>query len=227
VTAPKKILLMATGLGVGGAEWQVVALARRFKDLRSTIVVVTLIEPGALKEELAKSEIPVISLGMKRGIPGPRALWRLAKIVRREKPDIVHSHMFHANIVARVSRIFWRDVPLVCTIHNVNEVSSRSTKWNQKTWRDDAYRWTNFLSTKTTAICDTAVRRFIDIGAFRAGQLESVVNGIVVSKFARNPEAGARLRKELGLEGRTIGLMVSRMEPPKDHALLLRAWAAA
>src|SRR5205085_7427604 len=116
---------------------------------------------------------------MKRGIPGPAALRRLAKIVRREKPDVVHAHMFHANILARVSRLGWRKIPLVCTIHNVNEVSSRSTKWNQKTWRDDAYRWTNFLASKTTAICDTAAQRYIDIGAFRPGQVESLVNGIV------------------------------------------------
>lgn len=227
MTMPKRILLIPTGLGVGGAEWQVVALARRFKELGSDVSVVTLIEPGPLKEEMAKAGVTVKSLGMKRGIPGPRALWKLAKIVRREKPDVVHSHMFHANIVARASRIFWRNVPLVCTIHNVNEVSSTSTKWNQKTWRDDAYRRTNFLASKTTAICDTATQRYIDVGAFRSGQVETMVNGIVVSKFARNAETGARLRKELGLENKTIGLMVARMEPPKDQALLLRAWAAA
>ena len=225
--ALRKILFVATGLGVGGAEWQVVALARRFQELGSGVAVVTLIEPGPLKEELAKSGIAVMSLGMKRGIPGPGALWKLARIVRREKPDVVHSHMFHANIVARASRLLWRDVPLVCTIHNVNEVSASSTKWNEKTWRDDAYRWTNFLASRTTAICETAVRRYVDVGAFQPGQIDAVVNGIVVSKFARDAVAGEKLRRELGLEGKIVGLMVARMEPPKDQALLIRAWAEA
>jgi len=155
-------------------------LAQRFRALGSSVTVVTLIEPGPLKEELARVGVPVVSLNMKRGIPGPAAIWNLARIVRREKPDIVHAHMFHANILARVSRIFWRKIPLVCTIHNVNEVSSRSTKWNEKTWRDDAYRWTNILGSKTTAICDKAVERFVGIGAFRKDRLECVPNGIVV-----------------------------------------------
>jgi glycosyltransferase involved in cell wall biosynthesis len=227
VTAPRKILFVVTGLGVGGAEWQVVALAHRFQALGSEVAVVTLIEPGPLKQEFVRAGIPVRTLGMKRGIPGPGALWKLARIVKREKPDVVHSHMFHANIVSRASRVLWRNVPLVCTIHNVNEVSASSTKWNEKTWRDDAYRWTNGLASRTTAICDTAVKRYVDVGAFRSGQVETVVNGIVVKKFARDAEAGRRLRNELGLEGKIVGLMVARMEPPKDQALLLRAWAGA
>ncbi|HUS35608.1 MAG TPA: glycosyltransferase [Verrucomicrobiae bacterium] len=227
VTAPSKILLVVTGLGVGGAEWQVVALAHRFQALGSKVAVVTLIEPGRLKEEFVRVGIPVESLGMKRGLPGPGALLKLARIVKRENPDVVHSHMFHANIVGRVSRTMWRNVPLVCTIHNVNEVSASSTKWNKKTWRDDAYRWTNGLASRTTAICDTATKRYVDVGAFRNGQIETVVNGIVVSKFARDAVAGAKLRKELGLENKIVGLMVARMEPPKDQALLLRAWAGA
>lgn len=227
VKAPRRILIVITGLGVGGAERQIVALSHRFQALGSSVVVVTLIEPGPLKEEMTRANIPVYSLGMKRGIPGPGAIFKLAKIVRREKPDVVHAHMFHANILARVSRLLWRNVPLVCAIRNVNEVSSRSTKWNDKTWRDDAYRFTNWLSQKTTAVCDTCAQRYIEVGAFQPDQIISIPNGIVISKFARDPDAGARLRKEMGLEGKIVGLMVARMEPPKDHALLLRAWAAA
>jgi glycosyltransferase involved in cell wall biosynthesis len=225
--APGRILMVVTGLGVGGAERQIVALAHRFQTLGSSIVVVTLIEPGPLKEEMTKANIPVYSLGMKRGIPGPGAIFKLAKIVRRERPDVVHAHMFHANVLARVSRIFWMKTPLVCAIRNLNEVSSRATDFEAITWRDSAYRYTNFLAQKTTAVCDTCAERYIRIGAFRAEQLVSIPNGIVVSRFVRNPEAGARLRKELGLEGKLVGLMVARMEPPKDQGLLLRAWAVA
>jgi glycosyltransferase involved in cell wall biosynthesis len=164
---------------------------------------------------------------MTRGIPGPGAILRLAKIVRREKPDVVHAHMFHANLLARVSRIFWMKTPLVCAIRNLNEVSSRATDFEAITWRDSAYRYTNFLAQKTTAVCDTCAERYIRIGAFRPEQLVSIPNGIVVSRFVRNAEKGAQLRKELGLENKLVGVMVARMEPPKDQGLLLRAWAEA
>lgn len=225
--APGRILMVVTGLGVGGAERQIVALAHRFQALGSSVVVVTLIEPGPLKEEITKANIPVYSLGMKRGIPGPGAILRLAKIVRRERPDVVHAHMFHANLLARVSRLLWMKTPLVCAIRNLNEVSSRATDFEAVTWRDSAYRYTNFLAQKTTAVCDTCAERYIGIGAFRPDQLVSIPNGIVVSRFVRNAEAGTRLRKELGLEGKLVGVMVARMEPPKDQGLLLRAWAEA
>jgi glycosyltransferase involved in cell wall biosynthesis len=222
-----KVLFAITGLGVGGAEWQLIALAQRFHALGAEMTVATLIEPGQLKSELDRLGIPVISLGMKRGIPGPGAILKLARLIKREQPDVVHSHMFHANIVARMSRLLWRKIPLVCTIQNVNEISSRSNKWNQKTWRDDAYRWTNGLASITTAICEAAVKRYVEVGAFKGNEIVCVPNAISVSKFARNPEIGARLRSELGLENKIVGLMVARMEPPKDQALLLRAWAEA
>ena len=227
VASSRRVLLVVNDLGVGGAQRQVVALALRYKELGASVVVASLLDGGPLESDLAAAGIPVHSLGMTRGIPAPSALLRLVRIVHREKPDVVHSHMFHANIVARVSRLLWRRTPLICTIHNVNEVSSRSTKWNEKTWRDDAYRVTNFLATETTAICDTAVRRYVGVGAFPEPRLQTVRNGIAVSSFARDAVAGARLRKQLGLEGKIVGVMVARMEPPKDFALLLRAAAAA
>jgi glycosyltransferase involved in cell wall biosynthesis len=135
--------------------------------------------------------------------------------------------MFHANLLARVSRLLWMKIPLVCAIRNLNEVSSRATDFEAITWRDSAYRYTNFLTQKTTAVCDTCAERYIGIGAFRPDQLISIPNGIVVSRFVRNAEKGAQLRKELGLEGKLVGVMVARMEPPKDQGLLLRAWAVA
>src|SRR5881227_166329 len=103
--APGRILMVVTGLGVGGAERQLVLLAHELRALGSHVSVVSMIEPGPLEQELLKTGIPVCSLAMKRGIPGPAALWRLAKIVCREKPDVVHAHMFHANILARISRL--------------------------------------------------------------------------------------------------------------------------
>src|SRR3954469_25097815 len=189
--APRRLLIVITGLGVGGAERQIVALSHRFQALGSSIAVVTLIQPGPLKEEMTKANIPVYSLEMKRGIPGPGAIFRLAKIVRREKPDVVHAHMFHANILARVSRLMWRNVPLVCTIQNVNEVSSRAADFDAITWRDSAYRYTNRLAEKTTAVCEAAVRRYVEVGAFHPDEIVAVPNSVTVSRFTRNAEAGA------------------------------------
>src|SRR5256885_16736290 len=112
-------------------------------------------------------------------------------------------------------------------MQNVNEVSSRAADFDAITWRDSAYRYTNRLAEKTTAVCEAAVRRYVEVGAFHPDEIVAVPNSVTVSRFTRNAEAGAQLRRELGLDGKIVGLMVSRMEPPKDHALLLRAWSAA
>jgi hypothetical protein len=106
----------------GGAETQVRDLALAFKSRDLSVGVVSMLLPEAYQDDLTSAGVQLWSLGMKRKWPDPRMVWRLAGIVRRFKPDIVHSHMVHANLLARASRaVAWRRTPLVCTAHNVNE----------------------------------------------------------------------------------------------------------
>jgi deazaflavin-dependent oxidoreductase (nitroreductase family) len=65
--------------------------------------------------------LPTESLEMRRGVPDPRALVRLARLVRGWRPDVVHSHMVHANLMARALRLVTPVSALVSTIHNIYE----------------------------------------------------------------------------------------------------------
>src|SRR5690625_4679828 len=100
-TASRRLLCVITMLDLGGAEVQTAALARQFVKRGWQVDVVGLMEARALAEELRKANVGVHSLGMRRGVPDPRAVWRLARLYRRLQPDVVHSHMVHANLLAR------------------------------------------------------------------------------------------------------------------------------
>ncbi|UZQ83663.1 glycosyltransferase [Thermoanaerobacter sp. RKWS2] len=101
-----KVTFLITGLNYGGAETQLVHLAVRLKKRGWDVQVISMISPVAYVEELKREGIPVYSLRMRRGVPDIRGLFRLVKILRRERPQILHCHMVHANLLGRISRIF-------------------------------------------------------------------------------------------------------------------------
>ena len=114
---------MTNSRPTGGAELQVWYLSREFLARGWRVEVVSLVPSGPLQGRFEGCGIPIHNLGMRRGIPNPLAIVRLAGLVRRVAPSIVHSHMVHANLLARVAHPLFHPVPLVNSGHNANEGS--------------------------------------------------------------------------------------------------------
>ena len=211
-----KVMFLITGLAYGGAETQLVNLATKLKCRGWDVRVVSMLPPQAFVEELKNADIPLATLNMRRGVADPRAIFRLLKILREWKPDIVHSHMVHANLLARVVRIFCKIPVLISTAHSIDEGGS---------WREVAYRLTDPLADLTTNVSRAAVKRYIRVGAAPKNKIMFMPNGIDTAKFNLNKAAGQRLRNELGVDNYFVWLAVGRFEEAKDYPNMLRAFS--
>ena len=209
------VAMLVTGLDYGGAERQVVELSARLADRGWRVGVVSMLPPRAFVDDLEAVGVPVVSLGMVRGIPDPRALARVASVLRRWRPLVLHSHMIHANLLGRLVRVVRRVPVQVSTAHNVDEGSR---------WRELAYRLTDPLCSLTTNVAKAAVDRYVRVGAVPAGRIEHVPNGVDTERFRPDPEARRRIRAEWG-DGAFWWLAVGRLEEQKDYPTLLRAFA--
>jgi len=210
-----RVLLMATGLAYGGAEAQLVNLAIRLKLRGWETTVVSMLPPQAFTEELGSTGISVASLNMRRGIPDPRAIIKLARILHQWQPDVVHSHMVHANLLARVSRLLCYVPVLICTIHSTNEGGR---------WREIAYRLTDPLADLTTSVSQAGVERYVQEGIVPQDKIKFVPNGVDTVRFKPDRVAGQRLRKELGIVNDFAWLAVGRFETAKDYPNMLRGF---
>lgn len=211
-----RILLLVTGLDRGGAETQVVHLATRLKARDWDVRIITMLCPLAYEAELQSAGVPLLRLGMKRGVPDPRALWHLIRILRRERPQIVHSHMVHANLLARLARPLARVPILVCTAHSIIE-GGRRCEW--------ACRLTDFLCDLTTQVSRAGLERYVQVGAAPRHKIRFIPNGVDTDQFRPNPEARMRLRHELGLDSAFAWLAVGRLAEAKDYPSMLQAFA--
>jgi len=209
-----RILHLLTSLGVGGAEKLVLALADRMSKRGHTVAILVL--RPRLAEQLTTSHT-VIHLDMRKSpLSVVGAVARGHRFLREFKPEIVHSHGFHGNIVARVFHLLRASPKPVSTIHNVYEGGRL---------RMLAYRLTDPLSRLTTAVSAAAAGRFIKLRAVPARKCIVLANGIDITQFTSDPGRRARTRASMNAGDDFVWLAAGRIVPAKDYPNLLRAFA--
>lgn len=212
----KKLLIVTTGLAIGGAEMQVRDLALEFVRRGWEIQIASLLEPVAFVEELESVGIKIWNLKMVRKIPDPRAIFRLARIYREFKPDVVHGHMIHANILSRVAKVLCNVPVLVSTVHSSNE-GGRA--------RMMMYRLTDRLCDFTSCICTPAYERMMSFRASRPSATKIIYNAILTDQYFADDELRESTRGELAVGDRFMWLALGRLAAVKDYGTLIRAFA--
>jgi glycosyltransferase involved in cell wall biosynthesis len=211
-----KIFLLTTSMGMGGADKQLLLAAEEMRRRGDEVLIASLTPLGPMGLEARSLGIPVHSLGMRRGVPDPRGLVRLIRLVRDWKPDVLHSHMIHANLLARAARLFVRIPALISTIHNIYEGGAL--------WMA-AYRLTNRLVDRMTIVSEAAGDRFVRDGIVPRELLQVVPNGVDPEHFRDVPATEREsLRRSLGIQSEFVWLAVGRFQPAKDYPNLLRAF---
>lgn len=213
-----RIALLSTGLRLGGAERQVAELARAFLALGHKVAVVSLtpqqeveLPEGVDVLRLSLRQTPFSFLATLLQVRRWAATWR---------PDIVHAHMFHANIFARLLKprgLSRRIVPVVCTAHSLREGGKL---------RMLAYRMTDRRCALTTHVSEAGRQHLISTGAAPAERVRVMPNGIDTSRFRPDDAERAATRQRLGIPVATrVILNVGRLVAEKAQNRLVDAFA--
>ncbi|OPA19007.1 glycosyl transferase family 1 [Bacillus cereus] len=211
------IVILTTGLAYGGAETQLVNLALKLKKKGHKVTIISMLAPKAFEDILSAENIEILTLNMNRGVPDPRAIFKMVHYLRGIRPDVLHSHMVHANLLARITRLFYWVPVQISTIHNVNEGGKI---------RETLYRLTDKLSSVTTIMSEVAEERFLEIKAVSKKKLIYLPNGIDCDVFAKvNIEELVDTNAEFKKGNNFIWLAVGRFEVQKDYPNLLNAFA--
>jgi glycosyltransferase involved in cell wall biosynthesis len=219
-----RIVMLTTCLAPGGAEAQVFRLSLELKRRGWELAVISLLPPAAYVETLEEAGVVVLSLGMRPGSPDPRGLMRLAAALKRLRPQVLHSHMFHANLLARLARMLCPAPVVVSTLHSAAE-SPRDAASVVTRRRDWLYRLTDPLADAVVAVSRAAADRHASARAVRPGKLRVIPNGVDTAVFRPDPERRERVRRELGFESEFVWLAAGRLMWKKDYPTLLRAFA--
>jgi glycosyltransferase involved in cell wall biosynthesis len=218
---PRRVLMLSTAMGAGGgAEEQVIQLAYGMKARGIDVRIVSMLAPSAMPAGFEKSGVGLAHLGMRKSIPDPRAIGRYNQIIREFEPDVVHTHLVHANLLGRIARMT-QDVPaLICTLHSL---TMTGVKRDWSPIFELAHRLTDRWCDCTTAICHAAADYAVRRRAVPAEKMRVIQNGIDTSQFSPDPATREAARRELGVESKFVWLAVGRLEIQKAYPVLLQA----
>jgi sugar transferase (PEP-CTERM/EpsH1 system associated) len=212
------VLHLITELSIGGAQTALLGLLTGLDRGRFSPAVACLYNgDGLAAQRIRALDLPVTDLGMNAKWRWD-ALWRLYRLLRRERPSILHTWMFHANVLGRVLGRR-AGVPIIITSRRNVNIGG--------TLREFLKRQTAGMDDRIIAVCEIAREAEIKRAMMSPDKVVTIYNGISAERFVDlDPQTAARTRQtfRIPVEAPLLG-SVGRLHPQKGFTDLLTAFA--
>jgi glycosyltransferase involved in cell wall biosynthesis len=217
-----KVVHVVTGLRTGGAE---IMLLRLLEQLRHTDLdpyVIGLTDQGEVSDQIQALGVPLEELGGRRGVPDPSAVWKIARTLRRVRPDVVQTWMYHSDLIGGLAARAAGSPPVAWGLHHSNlspQFNKRSTLLTART----CARLSRQLPAAIVC-CAESTRKLHAAFGYDGEKMVVIPNGFDLDVFRPEPAARAAVRRELGLPdaARLVGIL-ARFHPQKDHQTFVTA----
>ncbi|UCF06122.1 MAG: glycosyltransferase [bacterium] len=213
---------LITDLAVGGAETMLSRLVSTMDRNAFDTRIISLTGIDVIGEHMLKQGIPVTELGAQRGSADPGIVVRLAWLLRKERPDILQTWMYHADLAGGLAARMTGRLPVVWNIRHSAldpDRDSRKTMWTAKA----CARLSNLLPVRIVCCSEYSKHMHARLG-YNRDKMVVIPNGYDLDAFAPDEDSRRMIREELGLslDTRLVGL-VARFNPHKDHHTFCRA----
>lgn len=209
------VLYLIWSLGLGGAERVVVDLANHLDRKRFRLIVCCLNEPGEFAGTL-KKDVPLYAI-RKRPFIDVSVIPKLVRIMRTEKVDVLHAHLWGANFWGRIAAVL-AGVPVrIVTEHNEDVWKNRFHFFCDRvlSWKTDCF----------VAVSGAVAEFYRKRAGVPSCKIHIIHNGIEVGRFRSHQDVSIK-RRELGIpEDCFLFSIIGRIEPQKGHRFMLQAMA--
>jgi sugar transferase (PEP-CTERM/EpsH1 system associated) len=207
-------------LCIGGTERVVCELVRAFNKGEFRTSVCCLDNLGEFGEELRREAVPVHVLGRRAGVDFSLSP-RLRRLYREEKVDLIHAHQYSPYFYAATAAIGTPVFPVIFTEHGRHWPDGLRPK------RVLANQLLRITTRNYTAVSEFSRQSLIRYERMPGTRVQVVYNGIPIDGLQDGCAEREKLRAEAGvrLDGLVI-LSIGRMDPIKDFATLIRAFAS-
>ncbi len=222
--APLRAVFITTTLSTGGAELMLLKLLQHLDRSRFEPSVVSLKTKGDVGPRLEALNIPVLELNLRPGFPNPLKLLRLVLFLRKNRPALVQTWMYHADLLGGLAARLAGCLRVVWSLRNSNldaQFTKRTTRWVVSVCAAMS-RW---LPTAVLS-CSERAREIHAAAGYRCQKFSVIPNGFDVIKYKPDPLAKQSVRAELNLPLSTLLVgLIARNDPQKNHQGFIEAAA--
>lgn len=219
-----RVLYIISGLATGGAEMMLLKLLERLNRERYTPMVISLTTIGDIGPRITALGIPVQALGMTPGVPSLWGFSRLLRQIKCFKPDLVHTWLYHADLLGGVAARL-AGIDAVCWGIRSSNLDADKTHWTTRAVRRVCAVLSHVIPQRIFLNSETASRIHISLG-YAAEKMCVVPNGFDLTRFRPDKEARDRVRASLGLaDDLPLVGMLARFDPLKNHFGFVMAMA--
>ncbi len=211
-----KVLNIISDTNIGGAGKCIINFSRNY-DSNNFEIVVVLPKGSALVKELEGTTVKIIEIdGLKDKSLDFKSLFKLKKIIKAEKPDIVHTH---ASSVARIAARMVKGTRVIYTRHCAYPVSDRIKKGVGQF----LYKNINeYFSDRIIAVGNAAEENLLE-GGISKEKIDTFFNGVEQIDVTSD-DAKKKLRKQYGVaDNEYIVGILARLEYVKGHDTFIEA----
>ncbi len=234
VTAPVNVVHLIEALGSGGAERLLYTNLKNLGSNRFQSEVITVFSQAThWKESIRELGVEVSSLDCQNLRDLAKGVQRLRRRLQNNPPDLIHTHLWAANVIGRVAGRMCR-VPVISSIHNPDH--------EPDAWNDGAAvnpvkrrvarsldRWSaEFGCERMIAVSEYVRRSAHRHLGFPLERIDLLYNPIDVDQFnSTGPGKRREILNELGLPEESVVLLnVARLSPQKGLLYAIRALPA-
>ncbi len=180
----------------------------------SETVVVSLTSLGAIGDALSSQGVRIHALGMSTALNFPITLWRLIRLIRKYRPAIVQTWLYHADLLGGLAARIAGSCSIVWNVRStaIPQGALSVTYWIIRLCAIVSH----FIPDRIICCANAAKTAHIKL-RYAADKMIVISNGYDFSAFDQYSNSRVKARLELGLDHTDILIgVVGRFDPLKD-----------
>lgn len=184
-----RVLHVINSMRVGGAEKLIYDMFEEYNKEKFQFELCCLRQIGPLARKLEREGHKAHCVNIRHNLDFP-VVFKLARLMRKERIDVVHTHLALSDFYGRCAAALAGTPVLISTCHNFED-------WRRHRLYNLIDRWTAAFADRITAVCNGVAQDIIEKAKISEAKILVIHNGVIVTKFSDKDKSGA-MREIIG-----------------------------
>ncbi len=217
-----QVLHIITGLKRGGAETLLYRICQFDKEHNHTVISLTGMQDYG--KMLSEINISVHALNFPNGKIKISGLYKLYKLIKKIKPDVVQTWMSHADLIGGIIAKFAGIKNIYWGVHHTHLIKGRSKRATIMIVKLNAIL--SSIIPKKIIYCAEKSREIQELIGYKKSKGIVIQNGYDTQRFVQDSSLEKNFRNEMGLSSNTFVIgHVGSYDPLKDQKTLIESLA--